>query len=147
MKNPKRMLASPDNAAVAVIRSRLTTVDISVVCSYLFFSNMTFSYCSGKIDTLARLHRYLWGQTVGHTCKCLRSLTVCLPGADVRKLTPISVFLDGDESTHVDGDYICHRGEGCEASADLCIEAGILDFLRLYCTRNHQHIGFTSSNN
>lgn len=144
MKNPKRMLASPDNAAVAVIRSRLTTVDISVGFSYLFFSNRAFSYCSGRMNSPARLHTDLWGPKVGHICKCRQFLTIYLPGTDVQKLTSLLEFLNGDGETHVDGDYVCHRGKGREAGTDLCVEAGILNLLRLYCTRNISTLGSRS---
>ena len=46
---------------------------------------MVFPYHSGKINTLPHLHRYLLGPVVDHTCKFRQSLTVYLPGVDVKK--------------------------------------------------------------
>lgn len=43
--------------------------------------------------------------------------------------------------THVDGDDICHGGEGREAGTNLCVEACVLDLLRLFWTQKYQHIG------
>jgi hypothetical protein len=34
--------------------------------------------------------------------------------------------------THVDSDYVCHCGEGRQSGTDLCVEAGVLDLLRLW---------------
>lgn len=88
VKNPKRMLASPDKAAVAVTRSRLTTADVNCGHFSLLFSQGASSYCSGTIDILPRLHRFpsihTVAQNVVRICKCRPSLTVCPPGAHVK---------------------------------------------------------------
>lgn len=54
MKNPKRMLASPDKAAVAVTRSRLTTADVSVADS-TSFSSFVVLFPSQKCHSLTIL--------------------------------------------------------------------------------------------